>query len=561
MKKLAVVMACAALAAGAAEIDLAGVWTLTQAESNTVTCPVAVPGGIYTALYEAKFIPDPYWAQNEKLTQWPSRVEWDFARTFDVPAAFAAKKAVWLRLEDVDCFADVYVNGQKVGETGNRFQRYDFDVKKFLRPGANEIRARFHSTENISYAETNHYSRAFNICNATVKKINLVRTVQCHGGWDWGITQMDTGFMGTVKLIAVDDARLDYVYTVQKFAPDYSSVEVEVTAEALAPDACEVDFAARIGEAFASRRVSLARGANKVSLTLKVDRPRLWWPNGAGDQPLYDFRASLGESSVARRIGLRKLEVINDMDAAPDPVDGKKGRQMTIAVNGKRIFCKGADWIPCDAFENRQDGHYRQLLGDAKASHMNMVRVWGGGQFEHPAFYQTCDELGILIWHDFMFSCATYPGDERFLAGVRLEIRHQVKNLRDYASIALWCGDNECIGAAKWFDRDEKRSAANATPRARSGRARRASGRATSATGGRTIRPATCTTGACGSATSRSTTTTPCVRASAASSASRAIRPSRRRSPTSRPTSSTPPRPTSTTTRSARTATSTSSAR
>ena len=457
MKKLTVAaVLCAACAAGAAEIDLAGTWTLTQAESNTVTCPVAVPGGIYTALYEAKFIPDPYWAQNEKLTQWPSRVEWDFARTFDVPAAFASKKAVWLRLEDVDCFADVYVNGQKVGETGNRFQRSDFDVKKYLHPGANEIRARFHSTENISYAETNRYSRGFNICNATVKKINLVRTVQCHGGWDWGITQMDTGFMGTVKLIAVDDARLDYVYTVQKFAPDYSSVEVEVTAEALAPDACEVDFAARIGEASASRRVPLARGANKVSLTLKVDRPRLWWPNGAGDQPLYDFRASLGESSIARRIGLRKLEVINDMDAAPDPVDGKKGRQMTIAVNGKRIFCKGADWIPCDAFENRQDGHYRQLLGDAKASHMNMVRVWGGGQFEHPAFYQTCDELGIMIWHDFMFSCATYPGDERFLAGVRLEIRHQVKNLRDYASIALWCGDNECIGAAKWFDRDEK---------------------------------------------------------------------------------------------------------
>ena len=129
MKRLAVVaVLSAACFADAGEIDLAGTWTLTQVESNTVTCPVAVPGGIYTALYEAKYIPDPYWAQNEKLTQWPSRAEWDFARTFDVPAAFAAKKAVWLRLEDVDCFADVYMNGQKVGATGNRFQRYDFDV-------------------------------------------------------------------------------------------------------------------------------------------------------------------------------------------------------------------------------------------------------------------------------------------------------------------------------------------------------------------------------------------------------------------------------------------------
>ena len=181
-----------------------------------------------------------------------------------------------------------------------------------------------------------------------------------------------------------------------------------------------------------------------ISPEVTVKNPRLWWPNECGRQELYDFTVSLGESSVARKLGLRKMEVINDLDTVPDPVDGKKGRQMTIAVNGKRIFCKGADWIPCDAFENRQVGRYRQHLEDAKLSHMNIVRVWGGGQFEHPEFYRLCDELGILIWHDFMFSCATYPDDKPFYDSVRAELRHQLLRLRDRPSIAVWSGDNEC---------------------------------------------------------------------------------------------------------------------
>ena len=232
---LLTIAALLSVSAGAAELDLAGTWTLTQADKPSVTCPVAVPGGNYTALYEAKLIPDPYFAQNEKLTQWPSRVDWIFSRSFTLPEGFAAAKAVTLRLEDVDCFATVKVNGHVAGKTSNRFQRYDFDVKPFLKAGENRIEALFESTERLSYAETNNYDRAYHICNATVKKINLVRTVQCHGGWAWGITQMDTGFMGTVKLIAADAARIDYVYTTQDFAKDWSSVSVTVTVEAMSP--------------------------------------------------------------------------------------------------------------------------------------------------------------------------------------------------------------------------------------------------------------------------------------------------------------------------------------
>ncbi len=463
MKKLVqVVAAMAAMSAASAEFDLAGTWTLVQADKPSVTCPVAVPGGIYTALYEAKLIPDPYFAQNEKLTQWPSRADWLFSRSFTLPDGFAAAKAVTLRLEDVDCFATVKVNGHEVGKTSNRFQRYDFDVKPFLKAGANTIEALFESTERISYAESNKYDRTYKICNATVKQINLVRTVQCHGGWDWGITQMDTGFMGTVKLISADTARIDYVYTTQDFAKDWSSAAVTVTVEATSPAGGETELSVALGDVAKRERVTLKSGANKVALTLDVKKPKLWWPAGYGEQPLYPLSVKLGDAALSKKIGLRKAEVYNDEDKEPDPATGKKGKPMVVVINGRRIFCKGADWIPCDAFENRQTpARYRDLLESAVAANMNMLRVWGGGQFEHPAFYELCDEMGVMLWHDFMFSCATYPGDEHFLAGVRKEIAHQLRNLRDHACIALWCGDNECIGAAKWFDRDEKVRAQN----------------------------------------------------------------------------------------------------
>ena len=466
MKKfLFLVVGGSAIACGGAELDLSGVWTLTQTETNAVTCPVKVPGGIYTALRDAKYIPDPYWAQNERLTQWPSRCEWLFERSFDVSADFLAAKSVILRLEDVDCYATVRVNGREVGKTSNRFQRYDFDVKPYLRSGLNRIEAHFGSTELISYAETNRYAKGaaeYRICNATVEKILLARTVQCHGGWDWGITQMDTGLMGTVKLIAADDARIDYFYTTQNFAADYSAVDVEVAADVFSPEGGATEFAVTLGGETKMRKVVLNSGDNHLSLSLNVPNPQLWWPNEMGAQTLYPLTVRVGSAEAHRRIGLRKIDVLLEDDKVKDPHDAEKGQGMALAVNGVRFFAKGADWIPCDAFENRQTPErYRELLTDARACHMNCTRVWGGGQFEKDVFYETCDELGLLIWHDLMFACATYPSSDYYLDGVRKELRHQVRRLRDHCSIALWCGDNECHGCAKGFTGDPEQRKLN----------------------------------------------------------------------------------------------------
>jgi len=449
-----VTMAALSLTAEMTELDLSGKWRLqgTDEGGAALTCPIAVPGDVQSALFAAGKMIDPYWGQNELKTQWVGRHEWTVSRMFEVSDELLARKSVVLRLEDVDLFCTLYVNGVRVGRTDNRFRRWEFDVKPFLKVGKNELKGVFESAERLSAAEKAKYDYTFNASNGTVREINLIRTVQCHGGWDWGLTQMMTGFCGPVRLVAADLARIDYVWCDQAFAADYSSCDVKVNAEVFSPEGGKAILKAALGGTVAEREVLLTPGQNRFSVKLRVEKPELWWPRGEGAQKLYPLAVTCGESSFARKIGLRKMEIVNKEDAEPDPKTGKKGLSMTVRVNDVDIFCKGANWIPCDAFDNRQTPEcYRDLLESMASANMNMIRLWGGGQFEKDVFYDLCDELGILIWHDFMFSCATYPSDEHFFAGVRPELSHQLLRLRDRPSIALWCGDNECIGAVGWF--------------------------------------------------------------------------------------------------------------
>ena len=435
------VLAASALSLAAGEIDLSGSWTLSGAneKGEAITCPIAVPGGVHSALLAAGLMEDSYFGRNELKTQWVGLQDWTLTRTFDADAKLLAGKRVVLRLEDVDTFATIWINGKEVGKTGNRFLRYEFDVKPFLKEGKNEIKAIFESSERISYAEAGKRKEPYCIQNTTVKKINLVRKPQCHGGWDWGLTQMVTGFCGTIRLIGAEDAVLEYATVDQAFNDDYSEAKVKVT---VVTDAKGAKSSVRFnGETKAADADGVAE--------FTVKNPKLWWPNGQGEHPLYPLVVTLGDQAIEKRIGLRKIEVINEKTVSKE---GKDELSLVFAVNGKRIFAKGADWIPCDAYENRQtEEKYRDLVKSAADANMNMIRVWGGGQYEHEAFYDICDEMGILLWHDFMFSCAVYPGDEAFLSQVRAETIHQLRRLHDHPSIAMWCGDNECLGAIKWF--------------------------------------------------------------------------------------------------------------
>ena len=420
-----VAVASMVLAGSTAELDLAGEWRLDGKNkfAEAVTCPIVIPGGVHCALHKAGVLPEAFWGRNETKYYWVSRHDWTVSRTFDVSAELLSKHEVVLRLEDCDAFCTVRVNGKEVGRTTDRFKRYTFDVKPFLKEGRNDISGFFESpvrkSDEISYA----YGRAYPQGNhALAHNQAFVRKPACHGGWDWGPELEVMGFCGTVKLIANDRPRIDYVYTTQTFNDDLSHCSLDVFAD-------------------------LSDGTT-VTNRIEVNDPPLWWPNGAGDRKFYVFTVDVNGEKVTRRIGLRKVEVLNERTRS---ADGKDGLSMEFRVNNRRLFMKGANWIPCSAYENEQTcERYRDLLESAAAANMNMVRLWGGGQYEKDCFYDLCDELGILVWHDMMHACAVYPADERFLGDLRDELAHQLRRLRDHASIALWCGDNECINALGW---------------------------------------------------------------------------------------------------------------
>ena len=435
-------------------LDLAGTWSVRQADGDREALPMQIPGDVHSALLAAKRIPDPYFGRNEMEVQWVGEKDWLVEREFEVSPELFAKKSVCLRLEHVDTFCALTINGHPVGETGNRFRRYDFEVRPLLKPGKNTIAALFRSP--VRAADERAKAQPFPlpiVDNSMYRNINLIRKPACHGGWDWGIALMVAGFAGKTELIGTDVARIDYVYCDQQHQK--GRCDVTVTAEVFSPEGGEATLSVALGEAKAQVPVKLAPGASRVSAKVAVDSPRLWWPNGSGEQALYDLAVTVGDGAFTRRLGLRTIEVINKPDAGD--TSAKPGMSMTFRVNGVDLYCKGADWIPCDAMTARQTpDRYRDLLGSAQAANMNMIRLWGGGQFEDDAFYNACDEMGLLVWHDFMFSCSLYPSDKAFLGEVEAELAHQLRRLRDYACIALWCGDNECIGALTWFEPSRK---------------------------------------------------------------------------------------------------------
>lgn len=432
-------------------VDLSGVWTVKQAGTSEAPVPITIPGDVHTALFKAQKIPDPYFGRNEEKIQWVGEREWILERSFELPADVLAKKAIDLQVEHADTFCILSINGQVVGQTGNRFRRYTFDVKKYVKAGKNTITGHFQSAEKI--AKERKARSPFPIPSTALKNIQFVRKPACNGGWDWGISLMNVGFAGKVSLLAYDCARIDYVYSAQQHQSGRCTVDV--TVEATCAQAGEQKLCVRIGEQETQSTVKLIEGPNHLTARVTLANPELWWPNGQGKQHLYPMSVTLADATCSKKIGLRKIEVINQKD--PGDTSASPGMSMAFRVNGVDVFCKGANWIPCDAmFSGQTPERYRDLLSSACAANMNMIRLWGGGQFESDTFYDLCDELGLLVWHDLMFSCSLYPSDKEFLGEVEAELAHQIRRLRDYACIALWCGDNECLGALTWYEESKK---------------------------------------------------------------------------------------------------------
>ena len=431
-----------AAAPSTAALTLAGVWQLRDADGGNA-CPITLPGDVHSALLAAGLIPDPYFGANEAQVQWVATRDWIISRSFELQA----KPGYWtLTLDEVDCLADVYLNGVLLGSLENQFRRHRFDVAAHLINGINELRLHFHDA--VAGAQRRHAAHPFELPYTMGSDrrlpINLLRKTQCAGGWDWNICLMPIGLYGEVSLRRSGVGLIGHVGVQQLHHRDGTvdvTVEVEVHGYGDGYAVLDVEF----DGALQQQTVAVRAGATLHQHTFTVATPQLWWPTGQGGQPLYPLRVRLDDMEEQRRIGLRTIALITEKDDI--------GTTMKFRVNGRDIFCKGANWIPGDALPGRitPDAVLPQLEA-AVAANMNMLRVWGGGNYEKEWFYDACDALGLLVWQDFMFSCMHYPSDRTFLAEVQREAEYQVKRLQHRACVALWCGDNELIGAIDWYE-------------------------------------------------------------------------------------------------------------
>ena len=420
-------------------LDLSGEWLLSE-RVDGISIRALVPGDAHTALIAAGRIPDPYVGTNEDAVQWVGERDWCFSRIFHLDEAAAALPGIDLVCASLDTFADIFVNDICVGHADNQHRRWIFDLRKAVVPGDNRIEIRF--TSAVRMAQERHDRLPYpipysSICNK-LPNINLIRKTQCHAGWDWGPALMVCGIVGPIRVEAYAALRIDYVCTAQRHAGGDCALEVTVHAHAAHAQATALVI--DCGGRTVSMPVKLAAGANAFTGTITIPAAKLWWPNGHGDQHRYRLTVQLADQEVEKDIGLRTVELVNKPD--------ERGISMSFRINGEDIFCKGANWIPCDALPGGQRAAVvEDLLSAAADAHMNMIRVWGGGAFESDAFYAACDRLGLMVWHDMMFACSIYPADEAFLDSVRAEVTHQVMRLRDHPAIVLWCGDNEVVNA------------------------------------------------------------------------------------------------------------------
>ena len=428
------------------ELDLGGEFVLTS-PTRATRAKIQLPGDVHTALLAAGEIPDPYFGANEQAVMWVHKTPWTMER------GFAASRTdidgyLTLTLENVDCIATVFLNGEEIARTQNQFIRYDIDVSGKVSAGANTLRLDFAVTQDVAKARSDAhpfpipFTDNYQSNGLPGVHMNFVRKAACHAGWDWGICLMPTGVYGRMALRRSHLARQESVQVDQ--AHGRTSVELSIITRVFAFAEGSVDLTHEIGGQKLADKVAVRPGENVFVHNFTIWNPKLWWPNGQGAQPLYELGTTLDGERTTRKIGLRKLEWIVEKDTIDHSFKAR--------VNSRDITAMGANWIPADAIPSRiTPTVVRDLLESAKAVNMNMIRVCGVGQYEPDYFYELCDELGIMVWHDFMFSCMSYPSNREFLDDVEVEITQQLRRLGHHACVALWCGDNEVIGSIGWY--------------------------------------------------------------------------------------------------------------
>lgn len=408
------------------QVNLGGAWRMREADSETWHS-AHVPGSVYADLMADGTMPDPFWRENELDAFERMKKDYVYQRAFTVTEAQLAHAHVELVCEGLDTLAHVSLNGREIAFADNMHITWVWDVKEQLHAGENTLEIRFDSP--ILYcAKKAEEAPGWESSDATPGFRHL-RKAHCMFGWDWGPRLPDAGIWRPIFLRTWDTVRLENALMLQ--AHHDGVVDVTIRPEIAGESAWSAEITAPDGE------VLTLPGTTAAEQVITIEHPQLWWPNGLGKQPLYrvTVRLATGDTRVWR-IGLRTMTVSREKD--------EWGEEFCHVVNGVKVFAMGADYIPEDNILARvTPERTRRLLEDCKAANFNAIRVWGGGYYPDDAFYDICDELGLLVWQDLMYACAFYDLTPDFERSIRVETHQNVARLRHHASLALICGNNE----------------------------------------------------------------------------------------------------------------------
>ncbi len=408
-----------------------------------------VPGLVHTDLLDHKLIPDPFYRDNEKKVQWVSDADWEYRKTITADQNLLKHKHIDLVFEGLNTIADVSLNGKLILHANNMFREWRVDIKSYLKQGTNTLSIVFHRIKpELARLDKAHPEENEGKDTSAIAKMldagnkSYVRKAAYEGGWDWGPNIVTCGIWRPAYLQCWEDERIADLGIQQSDITTQAAhinVDVRVLSTVKANTILKVEYMQGSQSKSFSYPVILHTGTNDISYPIDIANPKLWYPNGYGKQDMYHFKATLltgghAADMVSTRSGLRSVILNRDRDSL--------GRKFEFIVNGIPVFAKGANIIPFDHFPTRMTTkRYRRFLQTAADAHMNMMRLWGGGYYETQEFYDMCDDLGIMIWQDFMFANATPPS---FLKeNIAKEIDYQLRRLRNHPCIAVWCGNNE----------------------------------------------------------------------------------------------------------------------
>lgn len=426
---------------------LNGTWQLSAGHRSLESVDMQIPGTVLSGLLAAGKIKDPFYRTNEDATRALFWKDYVFTRTFDVDEELLAQQHIVLVCEGLDTLAEISINGTFLAKTDNMHRTWKFQAKKLLHPGKNEIQIVFRSVLRFieDYPYEAHKKINYIPCGS-MKGNQLLRKAHSMFGWDWGPQTIDAGIFRDIYLQGYSHARIEDIRIHQQHAKNVS-VQTSITlSESVPGQKLCVELSEDGADKPLQTKLCKTNADGVTAVDFVIENPKLWWPNDYGDQPLYIVRTTLldedGTSleSITRRIGLRTLTISQEKD--------EWGNEFAFCVNGVKIFTRGGNYIPDDCLYTRiTEKKLDYILESCRRAHFNCVRVWGGGYYPSDAFYDLCDEKGLIVWQDLMYACNVYDVTDAFAENCRQETYDNVRRLRHHASLGLWCGNNEIESA------------------------------------------------------------------------------------------------------------------